>query len=84
MKIYTAKNKEAKSSVEISLNYQELKKLVSSLVNFENEIEQFKENNKDAKNIGFTHLHLKDCGLIEKNNESDIVFYVDLDDKKPV
>ena len=82
MKIYTAKNKEAKSGVEISLNHQELKKLVSSLANFENEIEQFKAKNKNAENIGFTHLHLKDCGLIERNSKSDVVFYVDLDDIK--
>ena len=81
MKIYASNNKEANGSIEISLNHQELKNLVNYLANFENEIEQFKVKNKDAENAGFTHLHLKDCGLIEENNKSDIVFYVDLNDK---
>ena len=81
MKIYTAKNREAKSSVEISLSHQELKNLLNCLSNFENEVEQFKVKNKDKENSGFTHLHLKDCGLIEKNSKSDIVFYLNLNDK---
>ncbi len=81
MKIYTAKNKEAKSSVEILLNHQELKNLVNCLSNFENEIEQLQTKNKVKENLGFTHLHLKDCGLTEESSKSDIVFYVDLNDK---
>lgn len=59
MKIYTTNNTET-DSVEILLDYQELKKLVSSLKKFEDEVNQFKMKNKDAKGLGFTHLHLKD------------------------
>ncbi len=59
MKIYTTNNTET-DSVEILLDYQELKKLVSSLKKFEDEVNQFKMKSKDAKGLGFTHLHLKD------------------------
>ncbi len=81
MKIYTADNKEAESDVEILLNHQELKKLINRLTNFENEIEQFQTQNSNKDNMGFTHLHLKDCGLFTENSNSDIVLYVDLNDK---
>ena len=80
VKIYTAYNTEADDSIEIVLNYQELKKLVNSLKNFEDEVKQFKTKNKDTADLGFTHLHLKDCGLIEKNSKSDIVLYLNLNE----
>ena len=48
MKIYTERNKEA-DSVEISLNYQELRKMVISLKKFEDKVSQFKLKNKDKK-----------------------------------
>ena len=79
MKIYTTNNTET-DSVEILLNYQELKKLVNSLKNFEDEVNQFKTENKDVEGLGFTHLHLKDCGLIDKNSKSDIVLYLNLNE----
>ena len=75
MKIYTTNNTET-DSVEILLDYQELKKLVISLKKFEDEVNQFKTKNKDTKDLGFTHLHLKDCGLIDENGKSDIVLYL--------
>ena len=78
MKIYTAYNKEADDSVEISLNFQELKSMLSSLNKFADEISQFKMKNKDKKELGLTHLHCKDCGLIDNNSKSDIVIYVNL------
>ena len=77
MKIYTANNTET-DSVEILLNYQELKKMVNSLKKFEDEVTQFKTKNKDAEGLGFTHLHLKDCGLVDKNSKTDIVLYLNL------
>ena len=40
VKIYTANNTET-DSVEILLNYQELKKLINSLKKFEDEVKQF-------------------------------------------
>ena len=79
MKIYATNNTET-DSVEILLDYQELKKLVNSLKKFEDEVNQFKTKNKDAEGLGFTHLHLKDCGLIDKNSKSDIVFYLNLNE----
>ena len=79
MKVYTANNIET-DSVEILLNYQELKKLINSLKKFEDEVNQFQTKNKEAEGLGFTHLHLKDCGLIDKNSKSDIVFYLNLNE----
>ena len=79
MKIYTANNTET-DSVEILLNYQELKKLINSLKKFEDEVKQFKTKNKEAEGLGFTHLHLKDCGLIDNNSKSDIVLYLNLNE----
>lgn len=79
MKIFTANNTE-NDSVEILLNCKELKKLVNSLKKFENEVSQFKMNNKGAEGGGFTHLHLKDCGLIDKDSKSDLVFYLNLNE----
>lgn len=79
MKIYTANNTET-DSVEILINYQELKELINSLKKFEDEVNQFKTKNKEAEGLGFTHLHLKDCGLIDENSKSDIVLYLNLNE----
>ena len=79
MKIYTANNTET-DSVEILLNYQELKELINSLKKFEDEVNHFKTKNKEAEGLGFTHLHLKDCGLIDENSKSDIVLYLNLNE----
>lgn len=80
MKIYTAYNTEADDSIEILLNYQELKNVINSLETFEDEINKFKSKNKDSDGLGFTHLHFKDCGLLDKNCKSDIVLYLNLDE----
>lgn len=77
MKIYAEQNVET-DSVEVLLDLEELKDLVGVLAKFENELRQFKEENKEKDNLGFSHLHLIDCDSIFKNSESDIVFYVDL------
>ena len=79
MKIYTANNTET-DSIEILLNDQELKKLINSLKKFEDEVTQFKTKNKEAAGLGFTHLYLKDCGLIDKNSKSDLVLYLNLNE----
>lgn len=79
VKIYTANNTE-NDSVEILLNYQELKKLINSLKKFEDEVNQFKTKNKEVEGLGFTHLHLRDCGLIDENSKSDIVLYLNLNE----
>ncbi len=79
VKIYTANNTE-NDSVEILLNYQELKKLINSLKKFEDEVNQFKTKNKEVDGLGFTHLHLRDCGLIDENSKSDIVLYLNLNE----
>ena len=79
VKIYTANNTET-DSVEILINYQELKELINSLKKFEDEVNQFKTKNKEAEGLGFTHLHLKDCGLIDENSKSDIVLYLNLNE----
>lgn len=81
MKIYTDRNKEANSSIEISLNHQELKNLVNCLTDFDHKIDKFQNANIGKENLGFAHLHLKDCGLIEENSKTDIVLYIDLNDK---
>ena len=79
VKIYAKKDIET-DSVEILLSHQELKTLVSYLSKFEDEVQQFKLRNKDKENLGFTHLHFKDCGLVGKNSHADIVFYVNLNE----
>ena len=81
MKVYTDFNTEGEDSAEILLNHQELKSLVKNLTNFEKEIEEFKARNKEKENVGFTHLHLKDCGITSEGGRADLVFYVDLDAK---
>lgn len=79
MKIYIINTIET-DSVEILLSYHELKELINSLKKFENEVCQFKTKNKDTGVSGFTHLHLTDCGLIDKNSKSDVVFYLNLNE----
>ena len=61
-------------------SYQELKKLINSLKTFEDEVNQFISKNRETEGKRFTHLHLKDCGLIDKNSKSDIVLYLDLNE----
>lgn len=79
VKIYMSNNTD-NDNVEILLDYSELKKLIDSLVKFRDEINVFKMKNNDNGPLGFTHLHLKDCGLISEKCKSDIVFYVNLDE----
>ena len=79
VKIYMSNNTD-NDNVEILLDYSELKKLIDSLVKFGDEINVFKMKNNDNGPLGFTHLHLKDCGLIIEKCKSDIVFYVNLDE----
>lgn len=80
MKIYNANNIET-DSVEILLNYKELKKMVKILKKFENDVNQFKTKNKVTEGLGFTHLHLKDFGLTDKNSKSDIIIYLNLNEE---
>ena len=79
VKIYMSNNTD-NDNVEILLDYSELKKLIDSLVKFGDEINVLKMKNNDNGPLGFTHLHLKDCGLISEKCKSDIVFYVNLDE----
>ena len=51
-----------------------------SLKDFEEEVNLFKTKNKGVDGLGFAHLHLKDCGLIDESSESDIVVYINLDE----
>ena len=79
MKLYMSNNTD-NNHIEILLDYSELKKLINSLVKFGDEINVFKMKNNGNEPLGFTHLHLKDCGLISEKCKSDIVFYVNLDE----
>lgn len=79
VEIYNANTTE-NDSVEILLNYHEFKKMVNSLKEFEDEINKFKAKNKYTEDLGYTHIHLRDCGLIDKNSKSDIVFYLNLNE----
>lgn len=73
MDIYTEKNT-LTDSVEVVVNCQELKKIKDALVEFEMRVRKFKKENANQKNLGYTHLHLQDCGI----SGADIVFYVNL------
>ena len=66
--------------VEILLSNKELKMLVDALVEFESSINQYQSENTHNGNMGFTHLHFKDINKTCANNNSDIVFYVDLNE----
>lgn len=79
MRIYT-ENSTDEPSAEVLFNYRELKEFVDALVKFESRIKQYKIENKEKGNLGFTHLHFKDCGQIGENSKTDLIFYVDLDD----
>ncbi|MBR6050769.1 MAG: hypothetical protein IKP68_06145 [Clostridia bacterium] len=79
MKIYAEKDIET-DSVELLLSCEELETLASYLTKFGIEVKQLKLRNNDKQNLGFTHLHFKDCGLVGKNSRADIVFYVNLDE----
>ena len=80
VKIYTEYNTEANDSVEILLNCHELEDIINILTKLKNDIEQFKVQVKNKKNLGFTHLHLKDFGVIDKeNSDADLVFYINMD-----
>ena len=79
VKLYMSNNTD-NNHIEILLDYSELKKLINSLVKFGDEINMFKMKNNGNEPLGFTHLNLKDCGLISEKCKSDIVFYVNLDE----
>lgn len=79
LKVYI-ENSTDSDSIEILFNGNELKKIVNSLSKFEDECERFKKRNKDKEKLGFTHLHLKDEGLIDEDSKLDIVLYVNLDE----
>ena len=78
MKIYTEYDTES-DSVEILLDYKELKELTSTLVKFEQKVTEFLEKNKNQNNLGFTHVHFRDLGTKPSTSDPDIVIYVDLD-----
>lgn len=80
MKIYAQKNK-VEECVEVLITHEELKILIDSLAEFESKINQYKIANKDKEDLGFTHLHFKDCNKICESSQSDLVFYVDLNEK---
>lgn len=80
MKIYSNSGEE-KQNVEILLSYKELIELVRALKKFEDSINEFKKNNNEQEKLGFTHLHYKDYYPKCSDNKTDIIFYVNLDEK---
>lgn len=80
MKLYAKKNK-VSPIVEAVMSPTELKILIKALVNLDTEIDQYKLENKEKQNLGFTHMHFIDCNDISKKSDSDLVFYVNLDEK---
>ena len=81
MKIYVKHNEEI-PNVELLLNYEELKGLICALNQFERKIDAYKIKNKGKKDLGFTHMHLKDFVRLKEDGGDDVVFYVDLNDKE--
>lgn len=80
MQIYGENNAD-EHSVEMMFSYEELKELVIALSEFEHQIAQYKEDNSGKADLGFTHLHFKDCGEIGKKSKNDVVFYVNLSER---
>ncbi len=81
MKIYTEYDKEV-DSVTILCNLGDLKTLINALTEFELKIEKYLAVNVKKRDLGFTHMHYIDQIDKEEQNNSDIVFYVDLDQEK--
>lgn len=80
MQIYGENNAD-EHSVEMMFSYEELKELVIALSEFEHQIAQYKKDNSGKADLGFTHLHFKDCGEIGKKSKNDVVFYVNLSER---
>lgn len=80
MQIYGENNAD-EHSVEMMFSYEELKELVIALSEFEHQIAQYKKDNSGKEDLGFTHLHFKDCGEIGKKSKNDVVFYVNLSER---
>jgi len=64
------------SEVEILCSKKELDILIDALVAFQCDINKHVENNNSVG--GFTHMHTQDNIDMKKENNKDIVFYVDL------
>ena len=79
VKIYAVDNVES-SGVEVLLNHDELKILVNALLEFESKIERYKQDNANKKNLGYTHMHFRDYIYKGEKIETDIVFYVNLNE----
>lgn len=75
MKLYLTKSFRERR-VEISLDFYELNQMINALSEFKEQIVCFKRLNTNA--VGFTHLHFKDCGLIDSQGKEDVVLYIDL------
>lgn len=80
MQIYGENNAD-EHSVEMMLSYKELTELVMALSEFEHKIAQYKRENAGKTDLGFTHLHFKDCGEIGRRSKNDVVFYVNLSEQ---
>ena len=80
MQIYGENNAD-EHSVEMMLSYKELTELVKALSEFEHKIAQYKRENAGKTDLGFTHLHFKDCGEIGRRSKNDVVFYVNLSEQ---
>jgi len=79
MKLFIKKTSK-ESRVEILLSFIELDQMISALCNLRESIIDFKNVNINNDSLGFTHLHMKDCGLLDGKGKEDIVLYVDLSD----
>ena len=79
MQIYSERDA-SERSVEVMLSHEELTALAAALSEFERRIAQYKKENVGKTDLGFTHLHFKDCGEIGQKSKSDIVFYVNLNE----
>lgn len=77
MTIYS-NNGDKLSSVEILLNSEELRILLSALKDFEIRCEKYISEHKEEKDRGMAHVHYQDYDKTCKGI-CDLVFYVDLD-----
>ena len=63
-------------TLEILINHHELKRIINSLIQFDEQIEHFKTIDIGKRERGYTHIHLKDSEVILNNHKQDIVLYV--------
>lgn len=69
------------SDIEFSCTKKELDVLIDLLLQFQEKVNHYIDNNKNATELGFTHMHYRDNNKIWCEDDADIVFYVNCNER---